>query len=74
MARHLTGFLTWPDVLAHVKSGKKIYYHAPMDKSARVVSASVRGNGRSVRVDPLSNQVSKFWADSAHLDRFKKEG
>lgn len=73
MSKSLTGFLTWPDVLAHVKSGKKVYYHAPMDTTARVVAATVRGNGKSVRVDPLNNQVDKFWADSAHLDRFKKE-
>lgn len=73
MAKSLIGFLTWSDVLAHVKSGKKVYYHAPMDRSARVVVATVRGNGKMVRVDPLTNQVDKFWADNGHLDRFKKE-
>ena len=64
-------FHSWDDVLNHVRTGKPISYQAPMDTRPRSVVATSRGNGRKVRVDPLSRDADAFWADESHLDRFR---
>ncbi len=64
-------FPTWDAVLAHVRAGKRTWYHAPLDHRPCYVSAKVRGNGRKVRVDPMSRDADAFWADEGHLDRFR---
>lgn len=64
------GFLTWDDVMKHVRAGKPVYYKAPFDRGPRYVAAVAAKTKKTIRVDPLSRDASKFTADSGHLDRF----
>lgn len=65
-------FETWPDLLAHIASGGRVRYQAPLDaRPASVIIGRVFKNGK-VRVVPLSNRADPFNADPAHLPRFRK--
>lgn len=63
---------TWLDVLEAARSGKMLYYQAPMDRFPHAVAVvKVHKNG-SIRIDPMSRDADKFTADAGHLDRFRK--
>lgn len=63
-------FAGWRDILAHVRAGHPIAYHAPLDPSPRWVGALARGE----RIRILVPQGERFWADRSHLDRFRRKG
>ena len=70
----LVPFETWSAVIAHVRSGKPIWYQAPLDARPVSILATVRGeNPRKVRVSG-SRDYDTFFADSGHLDRFRQRG
>jgi hypothetical protein len=69
----LVEFLTWDDVLKHARSEATLFYHAPMDRSARSVRVMRVSKDGRIRIDPMSNDADPFWADSAHLTRFRKK-
>jgi hypothetical protein len=62
-------FASWDDVLAHVASGKVVYYQAPMNwRPVYVVSARVKG--KKIRIGAQGDSDA-FTADDGHLDRFR---
>ena len=65
-------FLTWDDVLRHVRAGKQVLYRAGGAKvpwSVRIIKVYAN---KKIRIDPMSSGYSHFTADSAHLTRFLK--
>ncbi len=67
-------FSTWDEVLAFVKAGGWLWYHAPLDVrpvSVRVVK--VFKNGK-LRIDPMNRDADYFTADAGHLDRMRRQG
>jgi hypothetical protein len=73
VSRMKAPFRTWSLLLNHIKGGGRVYYKGPMDVTPSHVDAEVRGNGRKVRVIPLSSDTDPFWADEEHLDRFRRD-
>lgn len=69
-------FDSWPDLLAHIRAGGSVRYHAPLDVRPVSVLATVRGrtDRAKVRVIPCSRDADPFWADAGHLDRFRCDG
>lgn len=65
-------FSTWAELLDHISGEYPLFYHAPLDFRPRRVSAVARRDGK-LRVYPLTNEADPFTADSAHLDRFRKQ-
>jgi hypothetical protein len=65
-------FDSWDAVLTFVRAGGRLYYQAPLDYRPVAVGASVRGNGRKVRVVPPTRDCDPFWADAGHLDRMRQ--
>jgi hypothetical protein len=71
----MVGFATWREVLDHVASGAKVYYHAPLSCRPVLVHCTVSGpKSRVVRVhaSETDREADNFSADSKHLDRFKQ--
>ena len=64
-------FKFWAEVLAHVDAGGELAYAAPLDLKARRVIVLKRFKNGKLRLDPLTNQVDPFTADSGHLDRMR---
>ena len=64
---------SWEDVLRAARTGNDVlWYQAPFDRSPKmVIAVKVYKNG-SIRIDPLSNQASKFTANVGHFDRFRR--
>jgi len=66
-------FITWADVLAAAERGDRLWYQAPLDRYPHsILVDKIYKNGK-LRIDPLSNQVSKFTADAGHLSRFRRK-
>lgn len=66
-------FSSWQDVIAHVRAGKEILYHAPMDWRPVIVRCHVRPSEPDiVQVDPRTMDADPFGADSGHLTRFRR--
>lgn len=63
-------FANWETLLAFVRSGRPMYYHAPLDYFPRLVRGTLGVNG-TVLVLPYSSDCDPFEADAAHLDRFR---
>ena len=66
------GFSTWSDVLDAARNGDRLWYQAPMDLRPRSIAVIKVFKNGGIRVNPLSNQASKFTADRGHLDRFRR--
>ena len=65
------GFQTWADLLAYIRAGYKVFYHAPMDYRPAVVQTAIRKDGK-VRVTPVYGAADPFTADKGHLGRFRR--
>lgn len=66
---HFAKFSTWSEVL---EWKGLLWYWAPMDFRPVLVSVKRRGQGQKLRVD-AGTQADPFWAESGHLDRFRRE-
>jgi hypothetical protein len=71
----LAPFHSWTEVVAHARSGGKMFYQAPMDYHPSLVT--VRAGTRKIRVWPPGSHgrgrartSDPFMADKGHLDRF----
>lgn len=74
MDRKFDSFDTWDEVLTHVESGARTYYQAPLDYRPIPITAKVRRHSKKVWIiAPPSSDYDAFYADAAHLDRFRKE-
>lgn len=73
MSASYSGFLSWAEVLRYAgERDAQLFYHAPMDfKPQRVHVKRVKAR---LRVIPNPSFADPFWADSGHLDRFKRLG
>lgn len=80
---NLVAFKSWPEVLAYARTGRPLYYKAPMDHQAvrllpgHAQPPSYEAKQRSIRIWPFgsvgrgrSRSADPFNADSGHLDRF----
>ena len=63
-------FQNFEEVIAFAKAFGFVRYQAPMDRYSVKLHAEVRGN--RLRLFPNPNLADPFWADSSHLDRFRK--
>lgn len=68
---NLQPFDSWAEVLAAARNGEPLWYKAPLDYSARRVHPSYV-KGRRIRIAKPSSDADAFWADSGHLDRFRR--
>lgn len=68
----LRAFPDWPAVLRHVRDGRPIWYHAPLDYRPVPVRAKLTTTSQRVRVSPcLASDADAFTADAGHLERFR---
>lgn len=66
-------FATWTELIAHIRKGAPLYYHAPLDYRPVLVRARIL-NFETVRIFPPDlREADPFIADPDHLPRFKKE-
>ena len=69
MATQYVPFASWSDVLTHASEGRRILYHAPLDRSPCDVRVKrVFKNGK-LRVNHIIN--GDFTIDASHLDRMR---
>lgn len=77
------GFKTWQEVMDYAKSGKDLFYKAPLDRyDIRLVNSNdperytghcrMIVNKRTIRIIPPSGYADPFTADRGHLDRISR--
>ena len=68
----LQPFETFAQLIDHVRAGYQLFYQAPLDYRAALVSAVIRKDG-NLRVYPIYRDADPFTADPGHLPRFRRK-
>jgi hypothetical protein len=69
------GFNSMAEVIAHLRTGRPLYYKAPMSYSAARIDNVARPFGKNriyIRADRLDRDSDPFTAGAGHLDRFRR--